>query len=100
MTFKRDCNSKSLRYKFPIIKWMPGFIGKSITDRGIARIRTCMAIFIREVRSLSLSVSALLNIAKSPQGRIGAERMPSIRVFIRLSVMTVTPDCRPAALFA
>lgn len=28
--FKRDCNSKSLRYKFPIIKWMPRFIGESI----------------------------------------------------------------------
>jgi len=61
--FKRDCNLKSLRYKFPIIKWMPRFIRESIAQR-IARIRTCTAIFIHRIQS-SVSVKYLRSLSLS-----------------------------------
>lgn len=87
--FKRDCNTKSLRYKFPIIKWIPRFIGGSIAQ-GIARIRTCAAIFIRRIQS-SAPVKYCRHRGPSLAPDIASIHIEHSLIFIRLSVMTVTP---------
>lgn len=88
--FKRDCNSKSLRYKFPIIKWMPRFIGGSIS-RGIACIRTCTAIFIRRIQSSDPVKYCPRRGPPPPPPDIASVHIEHSLIFIRLSVMTVTP---------